>query len=119
MSPDTRDLITWTLGTALACGALIAAAVRLVLLPYLREHLVDPVREVKKQVTENSHSNPEPTVLDKIDDVRLQVGALARVIDGHLDSSDRNLDLIDRSLALVERRLDLLEGQEKRRQAGP
>jgi hypothetical protein len=103
----------------LAFGAIVATAVRLILLPYLREHLVDPVSQVKKQVTENHHTNQEPTVLDRIDDVRTQVGALAKVIDGHLDSADRTMALYDRELAVVQDRIRLLEEEDRRRQDRP
>lgn len=87
---------------------LIGLAVRYALMPYLDLHLVQPLRETReaaqearKQVTENHHSNPRPTVLDRIDDVAQQVAAntrltadntaavdtLARMFDGHLEQA--------------------------------
>lgn len=76
MGPETRDAITWVLATTLAVCAVVGMLVRWVLLPYLREHLVEPMKTVKKQVTENHHSNHEPTVLDHIDDVGQQIESL-------------------------------------------
>lgn len=87
---------------------LLGLAVNFVLLPYLDAHLIQPLRETReaaqearKQVTENHHSNPVPTVLDRIDDVAQQVAAntrltadntdqtraLARMFDGHLEQA--------------------------------
>lgn len=66
---DLQQQITWTLGTVIALSTLVGLAVRFVLMPYLREHLVKPMRQVEKQVTENHHSNPKPTILDRLDDI--------------------------------------------------
>lgn len=98
MDSDTRDAITWVIGTALGLLMLAGLAVRYVLIPYLRDHLVQPVADVHKQVTENHHANAQPTMLDRIDDVHTEVRALAKVMDGHLDASDRWLDHITREL---------------------
>lgn len=102
VSQDSRDLITWVLGTITTLAVLSAAAVRLVLVPYLRDHLVEPVRDVHRQVTENHHSNNEPTLPDLIDDVGRDVSALAQVVEGHLNSSDRWLNAIIRRLDALE-----------------
>lgn len=108
MSPESRDQITWTLSTLIAASVLIGIVVKLVLLPYLREHLVNPMAQVKRQVSENHHHNKEPTVLDRIDDVgeavesqRTEVRALARVFDTHLAFSDRWVDLIEREIDMI------------------
>lgn len=74
--------------------ALIGLAVRFILLPYLREHLIEPVKETRKQVTVNHHSSETPTVLDRIDDVSQQVHRLAGMFDGHLDWSQREVDAL-------------------------
>jgi hypothetical protein len=88
MSENARDLITWLLTTLLATAALVSLGVRLILLPYLREHLVNPMREVQKQVTENHHSSQPPTVLDRIDDVQTEVVALAERLEEHIEHAD-------------------------------
>lgn len=103
MNASTRDTITWILGTGLSLAAVLGISVRFILLPYMREHLVQPMKQVQKQVTENHHHNAEPTVLDRIDDVQQSVGALTRVIDGHLDWSEKWVDLIEREIALLRR----------------
>jgi hypothetical protein len=91
------DLIALLVGgltaVTLAFG-LVGLAVRYALLPWLREHLVIPVNQVKKQVTENHHANETPTIPDRIDDVAvqvfdasLQIASLARMFDGHLEQA--------------------------------
>jgi len=103
MDASTRDAITWTLCTIIAVFAILGVIVRLVLVPYLREHLITPVKQVEKQVTENHHSNETPTVLDRIDDVQTAIKALAHAFDGHLDWSESWTKLIEREIDLVRR----------------
>jgi hypothetical protein len=98
MNADTRDLITWTLGTVLSLSAVLGLLVRYLLLPYLREHLVRPVAQVKKQVTENHHSNAHPTVMDRIDDVHTEVRTLGSLWEAHMEWSDRWTALIQREI---------------------
>lgn len=105
------DVIAAALSAVLLAFTLAGLAVRYVLLPYLREHLIAPVKETNKQVTENHHSNPNPTVLDRIDDVSHQVAenttetrALARMFDGHLDWSQREVDRIWKQLGIERKR---------------
>lgn len=43
------------------------------LIEWLRVEVLEPMQTIKKQVTENSHSNPEPTVLDALSDVREEI----------------------------------------------
>lgn len=64
------------LGVVLGTMALIGAAVRWILLPYLRDTLFTPLREAHRQVTENKHSNPSPTLLDRLDDLEQLVEAV-------------------------------------------
>lgn len=94
-------VISAALGSAVSLCILIGLAVRFALLPWLERHLVSPVKETRKQVTENHHSNPRPTVLDRIDDVSKQVAentretrAMARMFDGHLEWSQHEVDRI-------------------------
>lgn len=84
-----REALTLVVGALTAItllGGIVAAVVRLVLLPWLREHLVEPmkensdqVEEVHRQVTVNQHTSPEPTVLDKLD-------SIARLFTEHTDA---------------------------------
>lgn len=92
-------------GVTLFLG-LIGLGVRFALLPYLKEHVIDPVKQTNKQVTVNHHSSKEPTVLDRIDDVHRELSALARMFDGHLDWSQREVDQLWRELKRKKNRDD-------------
>lgn len=81
MSHEAREIITWIIATAIGLSTLIGIAVRFALLPYLRDHLVQPLRQVEKQVSENAHANDAPTVLDRIDDVQQAVDETQRAVD--------------------------------------
>lgn len=91
------EALTLTVGalTALTLtGGLLAAAGKLVLLPWLKEHLIGPlqqnttqVEEVHRQVTVNRHESPEPTLLDKIDTVQKNQHAAAQMFEGHIEWS--------------------------------
>lgn len=105
MTQDTRDTIQWVIGTIIGMLVILAYAVRFILIPYLRDTLVAPIKETHKQVTENHHSNAQPTVLDRIDDVQQDVQrtqgdvrSLMRVMDAHLDWSDRWVTMFERQL---------------------
>lgn len=63
-------------GALVSLCVLLGLVVRFVLVPYLRDQLVRPVQETHRQVTQNRHANPEPTVLDRIDDVHDEVKML-------------------------------------------
>lgn len=114
---EPLTLIVGVLTAATLLLGLIGLAVRYALLPWLREHLVEPVEHVKKQVTENHHANAMPTLPDRIDDVAqqvfdasLQVSALARMFDGHLESaaaeSSAMWSALDRIATLIPDRKD-------------
>lgn len=102
-------MVTWTLGTIIALFTVLGLIVKFVLVPYLKEHLVDPMKQVEKQVSENHHSNEVPTVLDRIDDVskavtslrdelKTEVRVLASMYEGHMEWSDRWVKLIEREI---------------------
>lgn len=67
----------------MAVGVIVILGVfwRFVVLPNLREQLYKPVRETNRQVSENKHSNPSPTVLDRLDDIGNQVSELSNTVD--------------------------------------
>lgn len=133
MTEGTRDLITWILGTCVTLGVILGFAVQKMILPYLRRHLIAPVQEVRKQVTENHHTNDRPTILDRLDDLEGQitsglevargdVRAVSRVLDGHLASGERWMELYDRELALVKDRVAFVErtrSDPQKPEAGP
>lgn len=62
-----------TLGAVLAVvvAAFVVVGVgwKFVLLPNLREQLLTPVEETRRQVADNKHVNRRPTLLDRLDDV--------------------------------------------------
>lgn len=115
------DVIAAALSAVLLGLTILGLAVRYVLMPYLSTHLIGPIQagaqmveETHKQVTVNHHSSPEPTVLDRIDDVSSQVAentretrAMARMFDGHLeraqDAEDRFAAELDRVWAYINR----------------
>jgi hypothetical protein len=103
VTPEARDTISWVLGTIIALCFLAGLATKRILLPYLQEHL-GLVRETHAQVTENHHASPEqPTLVDRVDDVARDVRALARVMDEHMDWSDRYRKLTDRKLKALRK----------------
>lgn len=81
MSQETRELIAWVIGTLAAGAAAAGWCARYIVLPWLRANLVNPVEHVKKQVTENQHSNKVPTVLDRLDDVQEAVATLTLKVE--------------------------------------
>jgi len=100
-------VVTWILGTILALGTLVAGLVRFMLLPYLREHLLTPVKETRAQVTENNHTQPhdQPTVMDRLDDVQRDVKAISHVMDVHMDWSERKVKSTERRLKLLRKQI--------------
>lgn len=120
MDSSDRDVITWTLGTFLTACTIVALGVRFVLLPWLRDHLVLPVQETHRQVSENGHvDRTTPTIPDRLEDLSAKVddateahavqtrdmAALTRVMDEHLRWSDRWVDVVDRELELLKTQL--------------
>lgn len=90
-------LIGEVLALALATCALLGIAWRVVVLPNLKTHLFDPVRDTRRQVTENRHKNKDPTVLDRIDDlenhielVALNQLAVLRRLGAHIGESEQD-----------------------------
>jgi hypothetical protein len=81
-------------GLAVALCVLLGYFAKFVAVPYLREHLFDPVKETRHQVTVNGHVSRDPTLLDKVDslqkdndDIRADLATAARMFEGHIDRS--------------------------------
>jgi hypothetical protein len=107
MSQDSRDLVTFVLGTIVTLSIIAGLATRYVLIPYLRDNLLSPVAETHKQVTENHHEDAEaPTLPDRIADVSRDVKALTVVMDEHMRWSDRWTDLIEREVDQLRKRTE-------------
>ena len=109
MDEGTRDGITWVLGTLVSLCLLAGLAVRYVLLPWLRDHISDPVREVRRQVSENHHKHTPPTLPDRIEELSTDVHSLTRVLEGHLESGDRWLEHITERLSIISERVERVE----------
>lgn len=76
------------LGAILTTCVLIGLAVKFVLLPYLREHVVNPIQETNRQMTVNNHSSAEPTLLDRIDD---KFVAFERSVNARIENLNNTL----------------------------
>ena len=132
MSAETRELISWVLGTIIALSAIVGILVRVVLVPYLKEHLFKPMRVVQRQVDENHHSNSKPTVLDWLSDVHSvvdegvqdlkdQISATEQKIEARVEKFDERFNdhlitaaelsgKLASELGYIKQRLDRLEG---------
>lgn len=106
MTAHDREVVTWVLGTLLTALILVGFLVRYALLPWLNDHVVHPVADVQRQVTQNEHVHETPTLPDRLEDVSAEIAALATMFEGHLLSSDRWLDAITSRLAFLEGHLD-------------
>lgn len=82
---------------AIAVSALTAAtllvglagiSVRFVLLPWLREHLVEPVAATQHQVTENGQRSDVPTVPDLLHGLSRQVQSMDQAFAAHIAAHD-------------------------------
>jgi len=100
----TPALVRDALATALTVLIITGLGVRYILVPYLRDNLVRPVKDVRRQVTENHHDAPgRPTVLDRIEDVHDEIRALAHVMDQHMSWSERQASLVDRKIKALRK----------------
>lgn len=109
MNPQSRDTVTFLLSVLTSLIVLSAMVVRYVLLPYLRDHLIEPVRETHKQVTENEKSPGSPTLPDRLHDLQTDVGTLTRLLDAHVEWSASEHDRLDEALAELMRQRQLRE----------
>lgn len=88
--------------TLVGLCTLVGFLVKFVLFPWLQAHLVRPMRTVERQVSENSHTNARPTVLDRIGDVQTSVEDLAEWITESREDRAR----LHAELIVLARRLD-------------
>lgn len=104
MNPQSRDTVTFLLSSAIASSVLLGLAIRYVLMPYLRDHLVQPIRDTHKAVTENHHANEEtPTLPDRLEDLHTDVRTLTRLLDLHVSWSLGEHAAIDAELARLRK----------------
>lgn len=86
------------------------------LIQWIRVEVIEPMQTIKKQVTENSHANPEPTVLDRLSDVidRVEktdrsVLALTTIVgnlDGKADRIEHKAERLDGKAERLERKVE-------------
>lgn len=111
MDESTREGVTWVLGTLISLCVLAGLAVRFVLLPWLRDHLTGPVRDVQRQVSENHHKHTPPTLPDRIDSLSTDVNSLTRVLEGHMATGDRWLEHIENGMSRLNARVAAAEAR--------
>lgn len=61
-------IIATAVAAIIGISTLAGLAVKFILMPYLRENLIEPISEVYRQTTVNGHSSADPTLLDRMDD---------------------------------------------------
>jgi len=66
----------------LAVAALLGLLVKYVLMPYLIEQVVRPLRETHRQVTPHHRlRRDEPTVVDRLDDVKTDLSGIKEAVE--------------------------------------
>lgn len=74
---DAFGTIGVVLGATLSALALLGLAIKFVLVPYLKEHLIDPLQRTEHAVRANGHKDPEnPTMRDQFSDVLHEIRGL-------------------------------------------
>lgn len=105
MNAQSQDTVTFLLSTLTALLVLTGLAVRFVLLPWLRDHLVDPVQQTHQQVSANGRDTEPPTLPDRLADLQSDVSVLTRLLDTHVEWSTEEHDRLDKALEeLVKQR---------------
>lgn len=121
-----------TVGAVLAvvvtAFAVVGVIWRFVMLPNLREQLLRPVEETRRQVMDNKHVNRKPTILDRLDDVEqtleaigLNQTSLMRQIGEHVGESvadRRHLWLVIEALVHEEQLSERQNSDRKHRDPG-
>jgi hypothetical protein len=95
---ETLGLLGAAVGLIVSLCLLGGLVTKFVLLPWLRANLVDPVKNTESQVTVNGHASDEPTVLDRLDDVKAAQADQSRAMrqfgvmfDHHMEWADREI----------------------------
>ena len=109
---DWIQVVTSIIGSAAALIAIIAA-VWWFLAPRLKSwaerELLQPVKRVDRQVSENHHANAQPTLPDRLDTVSGQLMRLAGQVTDHQAASMRTIQHMNRRIGALERRVDHME----------
>jgi hypothetical protein len=84
--------------------ALVGLLVRFVLMPYLREQLVEPIRETHRQVTQTHPVASDPTLVDRLEE-------FAATVDNVADMLTHTDEKVTAALRTFGRRTDATEGR--------
>lgn len=104
MNKDTVDLILACIGITIGLCTLMGFFGHLVLLPWLKRELVAPVKETNHQVTVNRHVSPEPTLLDKVDNLQKDITTAAHMFEGHIERSGSEWNRLWRAIHEIDER---------------
>lgn len=94
MNAQSQDTVTFLLSTLTGVLILAGLAVRFVLLPWLKDHLVDPVQRTHEEVS----GDGDGTLSEKVGDLQSDVHVLTRLLDTHVEWSSGEHDRLDRAL---------------------
>lgn len=104
---DFLELLGKVAGATLAVLALLALIVRWVnrrlLLPWLRETLIEPIEATRHQVTANNHASEVPTVPDMLHTLSDQVVAMDDTFSEHMGESAAAWARLDVRVSELER----------------
>lgn len=106
---ETLQLIAVGLTVALGTLTIIGLAVRMILVPYLRTHLIEPLGVVRNEV-KNSHAI---NLRDDLDEKHAQTNKRLDELNGRLDDLElghtRTIIRVQSDLLKLDARLDGLE----------
>jgi hypothetical protein len=105
---DLFEVAGAVVALALGVCALLGIFARVVALPWLKTHLLEPVRETNRQVSVNGHTSRDPTLKDSVHtlqkqytDLRQDIAAAAFMFDGHIAASERDRGDLWRAVGLL------------------
>lgn len=106
---NVKDFLTIAIGTltllSMVCAGIFWIGKYLVL-PWLKENLVQPVNEVNKQVSVNSFVSKEPTMLDRIHTIHDQVNTASSKIH----DVEQQVDGVETKVNTANNTLGILSG---------
>lgn len=107
----------WLGALATAVGLILGLAtlggllVRYALLPWLREHIVTPLGDTRRQVTVNGHVSSTPTLLDRVDTVAHRLRATLQQLDTVEAKVDDNAERVNATATMLDGHLDRSAGE--------
>lgn len=95
---DVLETAGALVGLALGICALTGVVANWIVKPWIQTHVVAPVKETNRQVSQNGYADPgDPTLKDSIHtlqtqyrDLRSDIAAAAFMFDGHIAASERD-----------------------------